>query len=240
MRLVIFSDVHGNLEALEALIQCCDDVGAERVICLGDIVGYGADPNACITKIRKFADIVIAGNHDRAAVRLEDRRFFNPVALWAIRWTRSRLTAPHADYLRECPISHQADGALFVHASPYEPDAWHYIFTADDARQGLACADSELVFVGHTHKASVFCERNGKATAGEGVVQVQASKRYLVNVGSVGQPRDGDARAAFAVWDQEAAELRLCRVAYDIAAAQAKIRKALLPDFLAERLAIGR
>ncbi len=239
MRLVIFSDVHGNLEALEAVLQRCESENIDRVICLGDVVGYGADPNACIKKVRQFSDIVIAGNHDWAAVGLEDSSFFNQVALEAIQWTGSQLTSRHVDYLKSCPISNQADGALFVHASPYQPDAWHYISTAEDAREGLSYTDSDVVFVGHTHRAFIFREKNGKSTVNEGRLKIKPSERYLVNVGSVGQPRDGDARAAFVVWDQEASELELCRVAYDVAAAQAKIRKALLPDFLAERLSYG-
>ena len=240
MRLAIFSDIHGNLEALQAVLKRCADIGVDRTICLGDLVGYGADPNACIDLVRGVADVVLAGNHDRVAAGLEDARLFNPMASAAIRWTAAALTEAHVGYLQMRSLTAEEGDVLYVHASPYRPETWPYIHFPEEGRAGLAYTEARVCFVGHSHRAFLCAERDDVEVLGEGDARLMPLERYLINVGSVGQPRDGDPRAAFAIWDQEAAEFRLCRVPYDVAGAQARIREAGLPELLAERLGVGR
>ncbi len=240
MRLAIFSDIHGNLEALQAVLERCADVGVDRTLCLGDLVGYGADPNRCIEQVCEAADVVLAGNHDWVAAGLEEPRYFNPMALAAIRWTAAELTGAHIAYLQARPLTAEEGDVLYVHASPYRPETWPYIHYPEEGREGLAHTGARVCFVGHSHQAFICSERGDVEVLGEGVAPVTLSERYLVNVGSVGQPRDGDPRAAFVIWDQAADELQLCRVPYDVAGAQAKIREAQLPELLAERLEMGR
>ena len=240
MRIAIISDIHGNIEALQAVLERCVGMEVDRVVCLGDVVGYGADPNACITEVRAVADTVLAGNHDRAAVSSGYARNFNPAALAAIRWTAAELSQAHLAYLERRPLTVKEDAVLYVHASPYRPDTFAYIGSPDEGRMCLAHTDARICFVGHSHHAFICSETGDVEILGEGTVRVEASQRYVVNAGSVGQPRDRDPRAAFVVWDQAACEMHLCRVAYDIAITQFKIRNAALPGFLAERLAAGR
>lgn len=239
MRVAVLSDIHGNLEALEAVLSECDAQGADRVLCLGDVVGYGADPSACIKIVRSRAELTVAGNHDQAAAGLIDTHNFNDVAAEAIDWTQDRLSARETKYLATLPLTHETDGALFVHGSPHEPGAFHYIFGASEAAEAMAACDDALVFVGHSHRAFVYgVSEQDEVAWGEGAAET-GEGRYLVNVGSVGQPRDGDPRAAFALWDTETGTTTLVRVEYDILRAQDKIREQGLPAFLASRLTAG-
>lgn len=238
-RIAIFSDVHGNLEALQTVLEKIDEARVDQVICLGDVIGYGADPNACVEQVYEVADLVLAGNHDWAAVGLEDPGFFNPVALAAIQWTVHRLSDANASLLRLCKPFEDEAVCRYAHASPVEPELWHYLFDPEDGWTALVQTDFKMCFVGHSHRAFV-CSFSQKTTLmREGEIHLSDEDRYLVNVGSVGQPRDGDARASFAVWDREKGNLQLHRVSYDVAAAQTKILAAGLPAFLAERIAVG-
>ena len=239
MRLAIFSDIHGNLEALQAVLEQIDQLGVDRLLCLGDVVGYGADPNACSEEVFEVSEVVLAGNHDRAAVGLEDTEFFNPIALSAIQWTADVLANGPLGCLRACPLALEEGDTLYVHASPFEPAAWHYLHNPYEGRYALSLTAARLCFVGHSHHAFI-CSESGMNLVGQGEVALSSGDRYLVNVGSVGQPRDSDPRAAFLIWDQDASTMRLCRTEYDIATAQAKIRAAHLPEALADRLEIGR
>ncbi len=238
-RIAIFSDVHGNLEALQTVLGKIAEAQVDRIICLGDIVGYGADPNMCIERVREVSDLVLAGNHDWAAVGLEDPGFFNPVALAAIQWTVQMLSDENASLLRSYQPFQNESACCYAHASPIEPELWHYLFNPEDGWSMLAQTDFEMCFVGHSHRAFVCSASQKTVLMREGEVQLSDNDRYLVNVGSVGQPRDGDARAAFVVWDREKENLQLRRVSYDVAAAQAKILSAGLPPFLAERIELG-
>lgn len=240
MRVAIFSDVHSNLDALQAVLEEIAKWQVDRVICLGDVVGYGADPNACVDLVQDVADVVLAGNHDWASVGLLSTQFFNPIPLIAIQWTTEVLGEQQADFLRSCPLLHDEDPALYVHASPHEPERWHYLFDLEDGRAALHQTVSRLCFVGHSHRAFICAASGQNDVVIEGQVQPCSSDRYLVNVGSVGQPRDGDPRASFVIWDQGSGNIHLHRVSYDVLAAQKKIYEAQLPEFLAERLAVGR
>jgi len=240
MRVAIFSDVHGNLEALQAVLEKIAELQADRIICLGDVVGYGADPNACTDLVQDVSDVVLAGNHDWAAVGLEDTRFFNPIPLLAIEWTADTLGTAQAEFLRHCPLVLDEHDVRYVHASPIEPEHWHYLFHVEDGRRALLQTVYRVCFVGHSHRAFICSELGADDVMVEGSVSIGDQDRYLVNVGSVGQPRDGDARASFALWDQESGNIHLHRVSYDVLAAQEKIRSTGLPAFLAERLARGQ
>jgi len=233
------SDIHGNLEALEAVLDRLPAEEADRVVCLGDMVGYGADPNACTEAIRRVADPVLAGNHDWAAVGLVDSEYFNAVALAAIRWTGTTLTSENADWLQSRPLEADMGEAHLVHASPDRPETWPYVSHPVEARTVLAHTEARLCFLGHSHHAFICPEAGSGDVVGEGQLRLVGDDRYLINAGSVGQPRDGDSRAAFAVWDQDEDEVRIHRVSYDLQKAQLKIRQAGLPLFLAERLALG-
>lgn len=239
MRTAVLSDIHGNLEALEAVLTACRASGVDNYICLGDVVGYGASPNECVERVRTLTGRVVAGNHDHAAVGLTDLAFFNPLARAAAVWTARQLTGENADYLRGRPMALEAGDALCVHATPYEPGAWHYVFDEEDAEACLAQTDRQVCFVGHSHVAFIYAARGRDRRSGMSS-SIADRFRYVINAGSVGQPRDFDPRAAFALWDRALRKVRIVRVDYDIAGAQARIAAAGLPPALAERLALGR
>jgi diadenosine tetraphosphatase ApaH/serine/threonine PP2A family protein phosphatase len=220
VRYAILSDIHGNLEALRAVLaDCADEV--DGVLCLGDTVGYGADPLACVDLVAERAEASVAGNHEYAVGGRLRMTWFNHYARAAAEWTQERLDDDHRAYLIALPVTREIAGATLVHASPSEPEQWDYLVTAED---GLAAFGASS---GPEHRP------------GAGLVQAERGRRYLVNVGSVGQPRDRDARAAYAVWDVEAGRLQIRRVDYDVATARRKIVEAGLPRFLADRLAVG-
>ncbi len=239
MRTAILSDIHGNLEALEAVLAECRAVDIDDFICLGDVVGYGANPNKCVERVQGLTDCVICGNHDHAAVGLADLDFFNSYARDAALWTAKQLSKENADYLRNLPLSIESEEAIFVHSTPHQPEAWEYVFNSEDAEDCLAQTDRMLCFVGHSHVAFIW-----KATGNSGEMVRSAfiaeASRFVINVGSVGQPRDHDPRAAFSVWDRSAKKIQINRTEYDISSAQSGILAAGLPSFLAERLALGR
>lgn len=239
MRTAVLSDIHGNLEALEAVLGACRASGVDDYICLGDVVGYGASPNECVEQVRALTDRVVAGNHDHAAVGLTDLNAFNSLARTAAVWTAGQLTGENAEYLRERPMILETADAVFVHATPYEPGAWHYVFGVDDAEACFAQTDRQICFLGHSHVAFI-CVARGQGQEMAVASPISDGCRYVVNAGSVGQPRDFDPRAAFALWDRSHREIRVVRVDYDIAGAQRRIVAAGLPPSLAERLAFGR
>lgn len=243
MRIAILADVHANLEALEAVLEHLSDESVDRVVCLGDIVGYGADPNPCCDRIRETAEEVVAGNHDRGAVGLTDVSSFNPFARKAIQWTARMLEKNHIPYLEALPLTMTlfGEGATFVHATPSMPEAWEYLFDPADALDEFAAFTTRCCFVGHTHCPTAFVQNPNGEMAGVHLdrLQMQNGCRYIINVGSVGQPRDGDPRAAYAVYDHAAGALELHRVDYDIETAGEKILKAGLPPAFAKRLSHG-
>jgi predicted phosphodiesterase len=239
MRTAVLSDIHGNLQALQAVLDFCEASGVDDYICLGDVVGYGADPNACVERVRALTDRAVAGNHDHAAVGLTDLNTFNPLARAAAVWTAGQLTRQNAEYLRARPLVLETADTVFVHAAPYEPEAWHYVFDADDAEVCFAQTDRTFCFLGHSHVAFI-CVARGRSREMAASVPTADGCRYLINAGSVGQPRDFDPRAAFALWDLSRKEIQIVRVDYDIAGAQRRIVAAGLPPSLAERLAVGR
>lgn len=245
MRYLVLSDLHANLEALDAVLQAADGVW-DRVLVLGDLVGYGADPNAVIDRIVALSPLaVIRGNHDKAASGVDDASSFNPAARAAALWTYETLTPEHRSYLQSLPMGPiLVDDALEIcHGAPFDED--FYIFDGTDAWRALESTRSSLCFFGHTHVAVAFLRSGNVFEAvvpedGETPLQATDGRRLLVNPGSVGQPRDGDPRAGFALFDSASGVVTMRRVDYPVATAQEKILAAGLPRALASRLGVGR
>jgi predicted phosphodiesterase len=248
MRFFVLSDIHSNIEALEACIQRAELAGYDAVYCCGDIVGYGPNPIEAIDAIRKLNAVTIRGNHDRVAAGNDDASEFNPHARRAIFWTRSVLTDPYRNYLASLPVGPLAidDAAQMVHgAITHEDD---YIFTSSDAAQNLRLADKRMTFFGHSHFPAVFAnDINGNPVNPPTyefdeftAVRCDSHQRFLINPGSVGQPRDGDSRASFLIWDQERGRLEFYRVEYPVEVTQAKMWEVRLPPYLIDRLSQGR
>jgi len=243
MKYLILSDVHANLEALDAVLTAAGPW--DRALVLGDLVGYGANPDAVIDRVRALpAATMIRGNHDKVGAGLETVESFNHLARYAITWTATTLTPAHREWLAALPAGPALidDQIEICHGAPFDEDV--YIFDELDARRAFTAMQRPLCLFGHTHVPAVF-RFDGDMTPvgpprGPRFDLVVSDARYLVNCGAVGQPRDGDARAAYGVFDTESRTLTVNRVPYDVAAAQAKIIAAGLPDVLAQRLAIGR
>ena len=247
MRYLILSDIHANIDALEHVLAATPPATWDRVIVLGDLVGYGAEPNAVVDRVRGLDPLaIIRGNHDKAGCGLDDGSSFNNVARMAARWTFEALTPQNRDYLRALPAGPAALDAdvEICHGAPFDED--HYIFDADDAQHALDAASRPTCLFGHTHLPIIF-RRDGAVLDGfiptgiaDAIVALDVGICYLINAGSVGQPRDGDPRAAFGIYDSASRSLLLRRVAYPVEEAQRRILDAGLPSSLANRLAIGR
>jgi predicted phosphodiesterase len=246
VRYLILSDIHANREGLEAAVEHAAGK-YDLVLCLGDLVGYGADPNAVTEWVREHAACVVRGNHDKAAVGLDDLEWFNPVARAAAVWTQHELTPENADYIRNLPRGPLAlDGFQMVHGSPLDED--EYILGVADAGLVFGYLETPLTFFGHTHLQGGFIWNRARVETIEKTPAVEERQTmeldpecaYMVNPGSVGQPRDGDPRAAYAVYNPEESFLIYYRLPYDVRKAQEKIRRAGLPPLLADRLATGR
>lgn len=238
MKYAIISDIHANLEAFLSVLTAIDAADTDRIICLGDIVGYGADPNECVEIIRTRGITSLIGNHDAAACGLYEPFDFNPAASEAVLWTREKLTRENREFLTGLPEKEVIDGFMIVHGAVSDPDK--YILSVYDAAPEFALLREErLCFFGHTHVSVSYSLDRGRITESraEGF-QLREGAKYLVNPGSVGQPRDRDPRASFLIYDDRGkAEFR--RVEYFIEGAQKKILKSGLNKFLAERLSFG-
>lgn len=264
MKYAIFSDIHGNLEALEVVLQLCLDEGVEQYICLGDVVGYNANPKECLDIVRELPNLtIVKGNHDEYASNGDNEmEGFNPHAKAAVLWTRAQLTDDDLRWLSELPMRLTIKGAnmTIVHATLDGPDAWGYIFDVHNAADNFSYQFTQLCFCGHSHVPLAFSKRpiamgarpieeiplwasdnDGSDVKTADMIQlpVEQSVKYLINVGSVGQPRNRDSRASFCIYDNEQKLLTRYRLPYDIAATQRKIREAHLPERLAARLERG-
>jgi len=238
----VFSDVHSNLPALEAVLQSMASRGVQRRVCLGDLVGYGADADACVQKVKENADVCIIGNHDSVALRREASSSFNVYARQAIEWTQGHLSDGSVEYMKKLPYVVEEDRFTFVHASPMSPADWHYVTNLDDALEAFDFFSTDFCLIGHTHNPIMVVMR-GKEIPRiiEGPAYRPAEgERILINVGSVGQPRDRDPRACWCLIDSEGSWIEFVRVEYDVKAAQAPMRKENFPNFLIERLDVGR
>jgi diadenosine tetraphosphatase ApaH/serine/threonine PP2A family protein phosphatase len=243
MKYAIFSDIHGNVDALDAVLDDILAASPDKLICLGDLVGYGASPNECVRKVRESGAEVVQGNHDQAAITLKDIQYFNDYARAAILWTHAALTEESTDYLSALPFVITVPGIRFVHASPLEPEQWEYVLSINQAAEQLEAFTEAICFIGHSHYPGLFRKDGARILqidfpANE-TVQLAPEGRYLVNVGSVGQPRDNDWRAAWTEYDDTTRSIRLHRLEYPVDVAQARILEAGLPAFLAQRIGSG-
>lgn len=241
MRFGLISDIHANLVAFEKVLE--DMAAVDQYWCLGDIVGYGPQPNECIETLLELDHVVVMGNHDAGAIGQISVRSFNGEARRAIEWTARELSRSSVSYLKAMPEQLQHGEVLLVHGSPRDP-IWEYITTSEQASDAFATTENPYVFVGHTHLPAVFVRDSaGKVLVGapsDDMMLKLGSERLLVNPGSVGQPRDGDPRAAYAVLDSAARHIEFHRVEYDISEAQRRMKAAGASDWLTTRLAHGR
>ena len=269
MKYAVLSDIHANLEAFEAVLKRCRELGADQYISLGDTVGYGADPSACLELLRSLNPLaVVKGNHDEFASNDDEvMEGFNPHARAAVLWTKAQLSKEQRDYLANLPMRVTPKGSNFtiVHATLDSPDAWGYIFDTHHAADNFSYQFTPICFCGHSHVPLAFCKKPVMLPSGKPIedvvvwagssgtilspeeaaqeetiaLQLQPGYKYLINVGSVGQPRNRDPRASFAMYDSETRMIYRHIIPYDLQKAQAKIRAAGLPERLAFRLEIG-
>lgn len=242
MKFGIFSDVHGNLEALEAVVHLLRDKGATRFICCGDIVGYGPDPNLCVETIRRMHCACVAGNHDYGAVGKISLTGFASAASQALQWTRNQLNESNRLYLENLYLVAEDGPLLIVHSSPSAPDAWEYVLTLRQAAEEMGQYPDGICVVGHSHQPLAVVRLPGKPgrLVREDGFDIRPDAKYFINAGSVGQPRDGDPRACCLLYDDGNQSITRYRVSYDVAAVQRKMRAAGLPEVLAGRLETGR
>ncbi len=240
MRHAVVSDVHANLEALDAVLADAAERGAGDIVCLGDFVGYGGSPNECIERLRPVIQTAVLGNHDQAVFDTVWLENFNVEAAAAARWTAGVLRREHLDYLRSLPFSVSWRGARLAHASPSVPEEWNYVFTPGEAVREMDDCGEPVCFVGHSHYPGTFEVDGRHATyTRESRIAGRRDRRYLIVVPSVGQPRDGDPRAGYLLWDDEEWTFEHVRVEYDRDSAIERIREAGLPPALGERLRWG-
>jgi diadenosine tetraphosphatase ApaH/serine/threonine PP2A family protein phosphatase len=244
--LALFADIHANRQAFSACLDFAHARGAQRIICLGDYVGYGADPEWAVETVMDLVGkgaLAVRGNHDTAiGVSVES---MNAQAQAAIEWTRGRLSASERRFLAELPLALEEDDRLYVHSEASTPARWRYVQSSADAGRSLLATAAHITFCGHIHKPALYSiSVTGKMTSfvpTSGVtVQLLKGRRWLAVVGSVGQPRDGDPAASFALYDTDTREITYCRVPYDVDTAARRVLENGLPPWLAERLSLGR
>ena len=241
MRIAIISDIHGNREALDTVLAKIDTLECEKIFCLGDVVGYGPDPGYCVDVVGERCEVILAGNHEYAVLGKINIDYFNPHARQATLWTRDHLGPKQVKAIAEYPLTHVWEKCTFVHGTLDSPDLFDYIQTSYDAHLSLERLETRVCFIGHSHVPVAFLQSEDAITySTDTVVDLSGVVKSIVNVGSVGQPRDGNPNASFATFDTEAESVELHRISYDLAATQEKIMEAGLPEFLAERLAVGR
>jgi diadenosine tetraphosphatase ApaH/serine/threonine PP2A family protein phosphatase len=241
MRFAIFSDIHANLEALEAVLADARARRCTHFVCLGDVVGYNANPRECIERVRELGCPVVKGNHDEEATLDASSERFNELAERAIQWTRNNLVDQDKEWLRSLPLQKLVHDFTIVHATLDTPGQWGYVFNTLDAAASFTYQRTAVCFFGHTHVPMVFIRgQSGVRQERKEHIRIEPGRKYFINVGSVGQPRDGNWRAAYCIYDVESNLVELLRVKYDLATAQDKITEAGLPQPLADRLAIGR
>jgi len=246
VRLAVFSDIHANRQAFGACLDFARGHGAERLILLGDYVGYGADPEWTVETVMGLVEngaVAIRGNHDNAVSTPSES--MNAEAQAAIEWTRGRLSTAQRRFLTELPLSIQEDDRLYVHSEASHPQNWRYVQNTPDAARSLVATRAHVTFCGHIHRPALYSmSATAKMTSFVPTtavpVQLLSGRQWLAVLGSVGQPRDGDPAAAFAMFDTDRREITYCRVPYDVEAAAQRIRDNGLPHWLADRLSVGR
>jgi diadenosine tetraphosphatase ApaH/serine/threonine PP2A family protein phosphatase len=232
MLIAVISDIHGNLQALQEVLKRIEELKAETIYCLGDTVGYGPFPNECVDLVRKHCTVVLKGNHDSGLVGDTPLDDFNHYGVSAIQWSRTVVTKENFEYLHSLPFTAEPNGLTLAHSSPIRPDAWSYILTMRAAQENFGAFKTTLCFIGHTHVPIIIGEDGS-------INKYKVGARHILNVGSVGQPRDGNPDSAFGLFDSGTGEYSLIRVHYEIGKTARAIRDAGLPEFLAQRLFQG-
>ena len=239
MRIAIFGDIHANLEALEAVLQDASQQGVTDYVCLGDIVGYNADPAACLERVRQLNCPTIKGNHDEDAAGSHSLEAMNPVAAQALGWTREQLTAEQRQWLAKLRMVRQVADFTVVHSTLDQPAHWNYVTNRFDAMSNFAYQFTQVCFHGHTHVPRVYVKSDKVMEVPAESVVIEPDIKYFINAGSVGQPRDGDWRACYVIYDLDQQLVVFRRVEYDMVTTQKKILDAGLPEVLAKRIQEG-
>lgn len=245
MRLAVFADIHGNLEALQAFINDTETRRVHRYMCLGDIVGYGANPNECIELVMSLPKMnCVLGNHDSAAVWRYSPYNMTRDAKEAILWTIDQLSPDNSAFLKQLQPTLVMGGIFFAHANPYNPESYRYVINKKYAMRSFAAVREGLTFIGHSHKPVVITRKNFfqitfETPQGDMNYSINKEKKQIVNCGSIGQPRDGDPRTSYCIFDTMKRTIDFHRLPYDHQLAAGKIRSAGLPEFSAKRLAMG-
>lgn len=240
MRIALFGDIHANLEALNTVLEDAEQQGVTDWVCLGDVVGYNANPAECLEIVRGMDIPIVKGNHDEDASGTHSLESMNPIAAEALEWTRQNLSDDQREWLRKLRMVRQVQDFTVVHSTLDQPQSWNYVTNKFDAMSNFNYQFTNLCFHGHTHVPRVFVRgARVKEVAAESVV-IEENLKYFINVGSVGQPRDGDWRACYAIYDLDTKTVTFRRLEYDIETTQDKIIAAKLPEGLASRLVEGR
>ncbi len=240
MKFAVFSDIHGNYDALCTTIEAIESLGCDLMICLGDVVGYGAEPNECCEFLRAKGVRTLAGNHDHAAIGLLNLEFFNEYARNAALWTREQLAPENVEWLRNAPFVEHYDSFVVTHSTLHSPEQFNYILTLLEAKLSFEALDKPICFMGHSHMPVAFFSTSPISYSMDTQFVLEPDQKMLLNVGSVGQPRDEIPMASFAYYDDEQRVVTIYRVKYDVRAAAQKILDAGLPEILAYRLFQGR
>jgi len=240
MKYAIFGDIHANLEALEAVLEDATKENCTDHVCVGDIVGYAANPCECVEMVRTMGCPTVKGNHDEEAVLETSLEGLNPLAKQAMEWTRNSLSPDDRDWLSNLKLVRQVRDFTIVHATLDTPGGWTYVTNKFDAMASFSYQFTQLCFYGHTHTPRIYVKGDSVDAVEEMSVDLEMGRKYFINVGSTGQPRDGDWRASYAIYDVEGQQVSIRRVRYNIEKAQEKIVAAGLPEMLAHRLALGK
>ena len=240
MKYAVIADIHGNLDAFQVVLEDIRAQKADHIVCLGDVVGYNAQPKECLDIVRQMNIPCVKGNHDDYCSTDNHLDGFNPHAAEAVHWTRDQLTEDDKKWLRELKYSRMAANFTMVHATLDAPERWGYVFDKLAAAASFPYQNTQMCFFGHTHVPVAFMRDTVVRGGTYSKFKVDPSKKYFINVGAVGQPRDNNPKSAYVIYDTDAQTIELRRLDYDIASAQKKILDAGLPERLAERLAFGR
>lgn len=239
MRLAVISDIHANREALDAVLNSVDNRSVDSILCLGDLVDYGVDFEYCIDAIRNRTDVCLLGNHDSTVIGRDPLTNINREARRSAQWTMGRMQKAQKSYLENLPMTYSLNDMFLVHSSPVHPQRWNYVTNWFDAAGQFDNFPERFCFVGHSHIPAVFDEKNRRNSYGEGVLSLNRDSRYIVNVGSVGQPRDGDPRACYMVVEDQTDSVEFVRVPYDTQKASRKIASTGVSLFHARRILLG-
>lgn len=238
MKYAIISDIHSNLVALQNVLDYLKSNKVDKIICLGDVVGYGPRPNECVELVKENCDVCLMGNHDHAVLGLTDIEYFNQYARDSVVWTQKHITPENKNFLKNLPFTHKINNILFVHSTPLKPEEWDYIFSEQDARRNFDNISYDLSFIGHSHIPVIFPSDHPSYFKDELQLDLE-NERYIINVGSIGQPRNEDPRSCFVIYDDETQMINYIRLEYDVKKTFQEIIDYKLSPFLAMRLLHG-